>query len=196
MLKYLAKSKSAFDITPREDTWFDLEAFPDHHLSTPLPPVARLLLTADGSMTQMLEALTLSKISMTIERQEIVVPDSEILELAGIKEGERALAREAWLTDGQRPLIYAHSLLLTTNDEEYSLSTIRDVRKPLGRMVRDDGIKTLRQGCRMGLVNSTDIAEHLGLPADTDFWGRYYRLRTDRALTGIIFELFSPELLE
>ncbi len=170
--------------------------FAGHHLSTPLSPVARLLLTADGSMTQMLEALLFSPVSMVIERQEVVCPGRGITDLAGFEDGEKALAREAWLTAGRRPLIYAHSLLFTSGAGRYTLPSLREVKKPLGRLVRDDGIKTLRVGCRMGLVEAADVAVHLGISPDHEFWGRYYKLTTDQGLTGMIFELFSPELLE
>ena len=196
MIRYITKSKNSYSIIPREETWFDLDGFVDHHLSTPLSPVARLLLTSDGSMTQMMEALLLATVSMVIVRQEIVALSRGSLELIQVNEGEKALAREAWLTDGKNPLIFAHSLLFTNSAEEESLIAIQEVKKPIGRMVRENSIKTFRDGCRLGIVKSPDIASHLGISPDTDFWGRYYRLTTDGNLSGLIFEIFSPELLE
>ena len=196
MLDYLINSDSTFGITPVADTWFDLGEFAGHHLTNPLTPVARLLLTSDGSMTQMLEALTLSRISMAIERQDSVSPGDDIIELAKANKTDRAIAREAWLTDGKKPLIYAHSLLFASDNEGCSIDSIRSTDKPLGRMLIDSGIRTFRYGCRLGLVKSQDVARHLELSDETEFWGRYYLLSTDRGLKGIIFELFSPNLIE
>ena len=193
MLNYIGKSNFLYKIEPLQNTWFDIKAFADHHLTNPLSPVARLLLTSDGSMTQMLESLLLSTVSMSIERQEIIESsdDLDIVE----SEGSVGLAREAWLTDGKTPLIYAHSVLFS-DDKNYSLQSIQDVSQPLGRMLRDNQVKTLRDKCRVGLVESPQIAAHLGLDPDWHFWARYYRLTTDSAIKGVIFELFSPSLIE
>lgn len=193
MLNYIEKSNFLYDIKPVENAWFHIREFADHHLTNPLSPVARMLLTSDGSMTQMLESLLLSKISMSIERQELIASAGE-LDIVKSK-GKEALAREAWLTDGKRPLIYAHSILFS-DDENMTLDSIQQVSQPLGRMLRDNMVKTLRDECHMGMVKSGKIAKHLGADSEIDFWARYYRLRTDSGLNGIIFELFNPDLME
>lgn len=179
-----------------EETWFVLEEFADHHLTTPLSPVARLLLTSDGSMTQMLESLLLTDVSMSIKQQETIEAEEELQELAGVEGQKKALAREAWLTDGKSPLIYANSLIFATGDEDASINMLQNTEKPLGRMLIEKEIRTLRNNCRIGLVKSKDLAKELGLPEGTKFWGRYYSLSTDSGLSGIIFELFSPQLFE
>jgi len=193
VLNYIEKSNFLYHIKPLQNAWFDLKEFADHHLTNPLSPVARMLLTSDGSMTQMLESLLLSKVSMSIERQELIasVGDLNIVE----SDGREALAREAWLTDGKDPLIYAHSVLLS-NNETYSLRSIQEVSQPLGRMLRDNKVKTLRDECRIGIVNSPQIAERLSIDSDSDLWARYYRLTTDSGLYGVIFELFNPALID
>ena len=183
-------------MAPLEETWFGLEEFQDHHLVAPLSPVARLLLTSDGSMTQMLESLVLLNISMAIERQDIISPAGSLSGVDTAGEIEAALAREAWLTAGNRPLVYAHSLLFAADSGPYSLDAIRDVTEPLGKMLRENDIKTSREGHRMGRVKSPEISGRLGLSSDEEFWARYYRLDTDAGLKGVIFEVFSPELFE
>jgi len=193
VLNYIEKSNFLYDIKPVQNAWFHVKEFADHHLTNPLSPVARMLLTSDGSMTQMLESLLLSKVSMSIERQEIIAS------AAGLNivdsEGRKALAREAWLTDGKRPLIYAHSILFS-DDGNCSLESIQGVSQPLGRMLRDDKIKTLRDDCHMGIVRSEKIAGRLGINTENDLWARYYRLNTDSGLNGVIFELFNPDLID
>ena len=195
MLTYLKKNNSVYQINPREETWLDVDGLMKHSLSETLTPVARLLLTSDGSMTQMLEALTLSTVSMIMKRQEILTAGNALLSLKAFDGIEKALAREAWLSCKGKPLIYAHSLL-ATDDGSYSLESIRDTEKPLGRMLIDDGVKTFRGELAIGLVKSPDVANDLTLPSDTDFWGRYYKLSSDSGLSGIIFELFSPHLFQ
>ena len=196
MLEYLTKNKTLYDVAPLEETWFGLEEFQDHHLVAPLSPVARLLLTSDGSMTQMLESLVLLNISMAIERQDIISPAGSLSGVDTAGEIEAALAREAWLTAGNRPLVYAHSLLFAADSGSYSLDAIRDVTEPLGKMLRENDIKTSREGHRMGRVKSPEISGRLGLSSEEEFWARYYRLDTDADLKGVIFEVFSPELFE
>lgn len=196
MLEYLIKNKTLYDVAPLKETWFGLEEFQVHHLVSPLSPVARLLLTSDGSMTQMLESLVLLNVSMAIERQDIIVPAGSFFGIAAADGVETALAREAWLTDGKRYLVYAHSLLFTDDSKSYSLDAIRDVTEPLGKMLRESDIKTSREGHRIGRVKSPEISKRLGLSPDEKFWARYYNLDTDTGLKGVIFEVFSPELFE
>lgn len=196
LLRYLKESEGKYEICPMEGDWFEPEQIGDRHLAIPLTPVSRCLLTSDGSMTLMLEALTLSKISMVIERQEFVNLEEFDIDTLDSNDNPTALAREAWLTSERIPLVYAHSLLFAGNEDRDFLQSIQEVKKPLGRMLRDEGIKTLRDSCRIGRVKSDDIARRLGVPSGTDFWSRYYRLATDSRLFGIIFELFSPELFD
>ena len=192
MLTYLKENNQSYSISPIEDTWCTADELEGHHRITPLSPVARLLLTSDGSMTQMLEALNLSAVSMIIKRQEILSAQS--LKMTVPEVSERALAREALLATENRSLIFAHSLLFSNNEDSCSLESIMETEKPLGRMFIGDKIKTLRDGLKIGQVSSPDIAAHFDVPADATLWGRYYNLSTDRGLSGIIFELFSPHL--
>ena len=195
MLTYLKKSNNIYQINPMEETWVDVDVLMKSSLSESLSPVARLLLTSDGSMTQMLEALTLSTVSMIMKRQEILRAGNALLSLKVFDGIEKALAREAWLSCKGKPLIYAHSLL-STDDGSYSLESVMDTEKPLGRMLIDVGAKTFRGELALGLVKSPDVAHDLSLSPDTDFWGRYYKLSSDSGLSGIIFELFSPHLFQ
>ena len=196
MLEYLIKNKTLYNIAPLKETWFGLEEFQDHHLASPLSPVARLLLTSDGSMTQMLESLVLSRISMSIERQDIISTQVPSAVAGETGEAKEALAREAWLTAGSGPLVFAHSLLFAEDSRLYPLDAIRNVTEPLGKMLRENNIKTSREGHRIGRIKSLEISQRLGLPADEDFWARYYSLDTDAGLKGVIFEVFSPGLFE
>jgi chorismate-pyruvate lyase len=147
-------------------------------------------------MTQMLESLVLLNVSMAIERQDIISLAGSLSGVDAAGEVETGLAREAWLTAGNRPLVYAHSLLFAADSEPYSLDDIRDVTEPLGKMLRENDIKTSREGHRMGRVKSPEISGRLALPSGEEFWARYYRLNTDAGLKGVIFEVFSPELFE
>lgn len=192
MLTYLKENNRSYTISPIEDTWCTVDELEGHHRVTPLSPVARLLLTSDGSMTQMLEALKLSAVSMIIKRQEILSTKS--LKMTFPEISKRALAREALLATENSSLIFAHSLLFSENEQQCSLESVMATEKPLGRMFISDKIKTLRDGLKIGQVHSPDIAAHFDVPSDTILWGRYYNLSTDRGLSGIIFELFSPHL--
>lgn len=196
VLEYLKKNKTLYDVTPLEKTWFGLEEFQDHHLVAPLSPVARLLLTSDGSMTQMLESLVLLNISMVIERQDIISIAGSLFGMDASGEIETALAREAWLTAGNRLLVYAHSLLFAADSKPYSLDAIRGVTEPLGKMLRENDIKTSRERHRIGRITSQEISGRLGLSSADELWARYYSLDTDAGIKGAIFEVFSPELFE
>jgi len=195
MLLYLKKSKCACRINPIDETWFSMNESTVTHLPASLSAVTRLLLASGGSMTQMLEVLTGSTVTMMIKRQEILTDEGCLPQLTCFRDSKIVLAREAWLASGGKPLIYAHSLLRADDEGPYSLESIRGTEKPLGRMLIDDGVKTFRGDLAIGMARSEDIADYLDVPSDTNFWGRYYSLSTNAGLSGIIFELFSPRLL-
>lgn len=196
MLTYLKNCNCAFQIEPLEDSWFDLEELDKHHLLKPLSPTTRLLLTSDGSMTQMLEALTFSSASMQIEKQELLPPEQILPHLISRADTKEILAREAWLCAGGKKLIYAHSLLTVSEGNETAIDSIKETDKPLGKVLREDCVKTLRTSCRIGKVKSAGVSTGLAIDPETELWARYYKLNTDSGIEGIIFELFSPELLE
>lgn len=196
LLTYLKNCNCAFQIEPLEDSWFDLDELDKHHLLKPLSPTARLLLTSDGSMTQMLEALTFSSASMDIERQGLLPAGHQLPELISASDTKEVLDREAWLYAGGKKLIYAHSLLTVSEGNETAIDSIKETNKPLGKVLREDCVKTLRTSCRIGTVKSSGISTSFGIDPETILWARYYRLNTDSGIDGIIFELFSPELLE
>jgi chorismate-pyruvate lyase len=194
VLEYLTENKTLYGVIPLEETWFGLDEFQGHHLVAPLTPVARLLLTSDGSMTQMLESLVLSDVSMAIERQDIIAPVGTLTAMAATAVYGQALAREAWLMDGQRHLVYAHSLLFVADSGTYTLDAIKTVTEPLGKMLRGNDIKTSREAYRMGRIEAPEITKRFGCSPDEKLWARYYLLDTDVGIKGMIFEVFSPEL--
>lgn len=196
MITYLKNCKCAFKVEPLEDSWFDLNELDKHHLLKPLSPTARLLLTSDGSMTQMLEALTFSSASMVVEKQELLPAGHPLPELINRADTKEVLAREAWLYAGGKKLIYAHSLLTVSEENDRAINSIKETNKPLGKVLREDCVKTLRTSCKIGKVRSSSISTSLGIDPETLLWARYYKLNTDSGIDGIIFELFSPELLE
>ena len=196
MLEFLKYCGSPYAVSPQEETWGAMEGASSLSILKTLSPVGRLLLTSDGSMTQMLEALLLKKISTEIICQKIAPLEKEVDAVCEFVPGSELLAREAWLIDGERPLVYAYSLLSVPEEGDYSLQAIKEVNEPLGRMVRDNGVRTLRDRCCFGLVSSPSIAEQYGVGPEADLWARYYRLTTDSNFSGVIFELFSPSLFE
>lgn len=196
MLDYLKKDRGLYRLNPIEETWF-LPSQPDSGKKLgSLPELSRILLTSDGSMTQMLETIFLAKISINIKKQETVSPSVEVTGFAGLHEGSSALFREGWLTVNSKPLVYAHSLLFFSGDGVLPLSKIRAFDKPLGKIMRSNNLKTLRDSFHIGMVTSADIANELKMDSGSMFWGRLYRLTTDQGLTGVMFELFCPWLLK
>jgi len=196
VLDYLKRNLGSYRLYPDEDSWFS----PSHQAADkklePLPELSRILLASDGSMTQMLETIFLSNVSINIKRQETVYPSMDVTSFAGLQEGSSALLREGWLTVDDRPLVYVQSLLFVLDDGILPLSMIREFDKPLGKIMRSENLKTFRDSFYIGKLTSPDIAKELDLDVHKGFWSRFYRLTTDQGLTGVMFELFCPWLLK
>jgi len=195
ILDYLKKSRGLYRVDPVDETWFSSSELVNNKGLEQLPELSRILLMSDGSMTQILETIFLSKVSIDIKMQKLISPGADVARFAGLDEGSQALLREGWLTVGDEALVYTHSLLFAAQDGDLPIAAIKKMDKPLGKMMRSDNIKTFRDRLQIGLIKSVDVAKELKAPQDSRFWARLYRLATDRGLTGVMFELFSPRLL-
>lgn len=162
--------------------------------STNIP--TRMVLLSDGLLTRLLNALLLSPITLQRLRQEEVALNDEMAEYIETEGGQRAIDRDVWLMNGNERLVYANSILPISlmRDDIYNGIIRGDV--PIGALLIDQSVLTRRDRLQIARVKAPAISTELGLPEDTEFWARRYRLNTEGGFKGAILEVFSPRLFE
>lgn len=180
--------------TPPE--WATAEDFLAETDSREVSPLLRVLLTSDGSMTTLLEALRGGRIDLDVVRQGEEPIDDDTARRLGVPAHDPAITRHVWLTHDGRRLVYAVSVLPVASLSPSLAEGIRRGVEPLGRLLDACGRPAVRDGLRIGRIHNTGLADALGAPSSAPLWCRRYRLAVEQVLTASIFEVFSPRLAD
>jgi chorismate-pyruvate lyase len=176
--------------------WKTLEEFLAEVDPSEVPPLLRLLLTADGSMTTALEALRASRISVEVVRQGEESLDDDTARRLDVSPRQTAVSRHVWLTQGGERLLYAVSVLPLESLAPDVAAEVRRGIEPLGRLFDTTSRAVIRDGLRIGRILHPDLAAAFGADPAEVLWCRAYRLAVERTLTASIVEVFSPRLAD
>jgi len=160
-------------------TWFEL------------PLCARLLLVTDGTVTELLEALTGEPLALGLKKQSvdrtenhtaIVPPDghSSCLHRRITLRGEKS--GQDWL--------YAESVILHQNLEPGARQMLEQQQIPLGAILDRQLPDNHREIVDCGYRDHPVAAHHLGLADDHLFIYRIYRILAQASLIAVITEWF------
>ena len=174
--------------------WFSLEGLLKQCREEAMEALVRLILTSDGTVTRLLEALSLSPVEVElIVHQKTLLP-KEVADFLELETGQPAIARDVWLHIGDQRLVYASSCLPLQGMNKTLYSQIVEQKKPLGSLIGEYHYPALRDKMGFCQVQSPKIAEALGTMTSERFWARRCRLRVEGILQAFIIEVFSPRL--
>lgn len=186
--------------------WVDFEDTLRLFTRYPLDPSGRLVVASDGSLTRLLETLYLSTIEVEIKEQKVGAIGKDMADYLGMDASSEAIIRDAWLVKGKERLVYARSTFLLQGLNKRFLERLKRGEEPLGHLLRTHNLFTLRDNWQIAVILCRSIAGDLGLPQDTRFWARRYRLFINPSaggeaqeglplVTAAIMEVFSPKIL-
>lgn len=118
-------------------------------------PIHRILLTTDGSVTAIIEAVTQKSVEIETLEQRIVKADRDIAELLEIDEGEEVNYRVVYLKAGGE--IYAKAISYTPI-KRLENSFKEDLMRadiPIGKIMKKHGIEARRE-IRWGKIVEVD----------------------------------------
>lgn len=108
-------------------------------------PILRILLTADGSVTAIIEAYTQNSVEIETVIQKVISADSEIAEVLGISEGEEVNYRVVYLK--VKDEIYAKAISYTPL-KRLDNSLREDLMRadiPIGKILKKHNIEARRE---------------------------------------------------
>ncbi|WP_456469294.1 chorismate pyruvate-lyase family protein [Archaeoglobus sp.] len=159
--------------------------------------IHRILMTTDGSVTAIIEAITQKEVYVETVEQRIVKADKDLAELLGIDERDEVNYRVVYLkADGE---VYAKAISYTPL-KRLDNSFKEDLMKadiPIGRIMKKHGIEARRE-IRWSKVIEADptIAEELGIPEGEKLIVRNYDVIRNREVMINITEYFPMKKFE
>lgn len=181
----------SYDVTVRSG-WFSQEEFNQYCCSVFVDPIARLLLTSDGSVTSNLRALFLVPIELEVRDQGESEAGRDLADYLEVDPSEKVINRSVWLKTMEKRLVYASSNLPASRIDARLYRELKEKRRPIGILLGEYNIPVYKDLLAIGKVESKGVASDLGLDKETLFWARHYRLNMDGGARISITEVFSP----
>ncbi len=162
-----------------------------------LNPLHRILLTTNGSITAIIEAVTEKKVEIETLKQEIIRASGDIAKILGIEEGQEVNYRVVYLkVDGD---VYVKAISYTPIcrlDDGFKDDLLRaDI--PIGKIMKKHNIEARREIRWAKVVNaSKELADELGIREGGIVLIRNYDIIRNGKVLINITEIFPAEKYE
>ena len=160
-----------------------------------MEPAFRLLLTSDGTVTDMLQVICREPIKAKKLAQE-VHPAGRRFEPLDLEAGELLMSRRVLLQGGRTgtSYVYADSCIAITRLDIRFQQGLLTSDAPIGRLWRDNRVEIFKE--IIGLKNQAAgyLAGYFGTRADTSLLVRSCRIFVGGRAAMLINEYFSPTL--
>ena len=153
----------------------------DPHLSQ----TQKVLLTTDGTLTQLLEIYTSEKIR--VEKLEHALTKGGPSSL-GVSEAEPVLSRRILLRGATRPYMYAHSWLVPSRMPRGMQEKILQTDTPIGQLWKMSRLETYRE--IVDFRRETDEVVAALFDVEAQMLSRTYLIHTGGLPMGLIVEKF------
>ena len=160
-----------------------------------LTPFQRALLVTDGTVTQFIEAYTLSMVEVVLLNQETQILPTDHVWLEAAK-GTQVIARQVMLQTRQRAgqqltvHTYATSLIVPNRTSPVIREGLTLKGKGLGQLLQRSGLETRRDLLWWGLKRPDDLPETLLHLQGEPFLSRTYRIVAEGQPIMLINEQF------
>ena len=145
----------------------------------------KILLTTDGTVTQLLEICTSEKIR--VEKLEHTLAKGGPSSL-GVSEAEPVLSRRILLRGATRPYMYAHSLLVPSRMPRGMQEKILQTDTPIGQLWKMSRLETYRE--IVDFRRETDDVVAALFDVEAQMLSRTYLIHTGGLPMGLIVEKF------
>ncbi|MBI5378877.1 MAG: DUF98 domain-containing protein [Nitrospirae bacterium] len=158
-------------------------------------PLSRILLAAEGTVTNLLEAyllepMDLEKLGQTQRRLARPLP------LLGLPRGAAILDREILLVghETRAPYLYAVSRIALDHLDGKVRDTLLGTQKSLGKILQEHRVETTWEMLGYQIKKAGSVGPLLGLSTGAPLLQRTYRISVRGLPTFLITEEFSPHL--
>jgi len=158
-----------------------------------LSPFQRILLTTDGTLTDILEAYLFESIQVVKLSEELVTTTENILPLE-LKNESEVIERKILLQGkiSRNNFIYAESVIVPERLEERFKNRLLDSRIPIGRLWLEHRMETFKEIIDSGKEMANELSCYFNVKAEENILYRTYRLFNNHVPIMMITEKF-PE---
>ena len=153
----------------------------------------RILLTTDGTVTDILEAYLFEQIRVVKLSEQIVALDRE-LPLMDLKKGTEVIVRKILLQGkiSRKNVIYAESIVVPEKLEERFRNALLETKVPIGKIWFEQRVETFKEILDSKKEFAGDLANYFNIDPSDEMLSRTYRVVTNRQPVMMITEKF-PE---
>lgn len=162
-----------------------------------LSPIHKILLTTDGSITRILEALEGEEIQVKTERQEIIKANSNIAKLLKIAVGEEVNYRAVNLQNSKGMLIHAISYAPLKRLKDEFRDEIMKEDTPIGKIMAKLKIEGRREIRGFEIIKANERLSRLfKIPLNSKLLKRNYDIIHRNKILINITEIFPYEVFK
>jgi chorismate-pyruvate lyase len=153
----------------------------------------RIILTTDGTLTDILEAYIFEQIRV-IKLSETLSPSSEDIEVLELTKNTDIIDRKVLLQGkiSRKNFIYAESIIIPERLDEKFREELLKSKTPIGRLWLEYKMETFKEIIDSKKRMAGDLAPHFNLQPEDYLFSRTYRVFSGRRPALMISEMF-PE---
>lgn len=154
----------------------------------------RILLTTDGSITDILESYSRERIKLIKLSEEITDIETDILPMQ-LKKGEKVIKRNILLRGkiSQKNYIYAESIIVPNRLEERFRRELLTTKTPIGKLWYEQKVETFKEIITTGKYFANQLASYFQIDPQDKMIFRTYCVISNQKYTMMITEHF-PEV--
>ena len=153
----------------------------------------RILLTTDGTVTDILEAQLWEGIQIVKLYQEQITTET-LIPYLDVGVNTEILARKVLLQgkESSSNYVYAESIIVPERLGEKICNGLLEAKKPLGLLINEERLETYREILSCDLEKAEEVAEHFDVTPNSNLVSRTYRVFAHQQPVMLITEKF-PE---
>ena len=153
----------------------------------------RILLTTDGTVTDILEAYSFEQIRISKLSEQIVLLDHEIPQI-GLKQGTEVIARKILLQGkiSLKNFVYAESIIVPERLDDQFKEALLETKTPIGKIWFEQRVETFKEILETSKESSEELSIYFNIKPSDNLLSRTYQVVTNRKPVMMITEKF-PE---
>ncbi|AOX00093.1 4-hydroxybenzoate synthetase [Moorena producens PAL-8-15-08-1] len=158
-----------------------------------LSPFQRILLTTNGTVTDMIEAYSGEAIKIKKLFEDKIQLEEDILPM-NLKKGTEVIARKVLLQGkmSDRTYVYADSILVLDRLNEKMRTQLLDTKTPIGKLWVENKVEIFKENVELGKEDAGDLADYFQIEPEDNLLYRTYCVISNNQYTMMITEKF-PE---
>ncbi|GAB4379779.1 MAG: chorismate pyruvate-lyase family protein [Elainellaceae cyanobacterium] len=151
----------------------------------------RILLTTDGTVTDILEAYLFEQIRIVKLSEKLVLLGQDIPAM-DLKEGTEVIARKVLLQGkiSRRNFVYAESIVVPERLDENFRQALLETKTPIGKLWFEQKVETFKEILDSSKERAEDLSQFFSIEPSDRLLSRTYRVVTNRKSVMMITEKF------